>query len=276
MLLHRTRLALGLGTVALTLALGGCAAGPDPTAAARADETQSSDPATKKPRAKAPSQAPSLAAEESPSAPQSSAPVAAASETAAAGTSAAVARKPTDRLLTAAELPGLTDGYTWQEVATRKSEGNRPFGTCHKFAMTSIGAMRVVVREYEPTSGEDTASAGHLVAEFADERTARRALEVLKSWRGQCEEELADYERRDVAGLRSVDAEGADAGWYMLFYGPLPGHSAHEGYFDAQGLTRVGKRISVLRMRTVDRDDRKPQSNQPMVDAVRRASTKLG
>jgi hypothetical protein len=270
MLLHRTRLTLGVGTFVLSLALTGCAAGPDPTAAARSEETKTADSPSKKPRSKAPSPAPA----QSPSPTESSAP--AAPESPATEPSAAAASKPADRLLTASEMPGFGDGYTWQEVATRKSEGDQPFGTCHKYAMTSIGAMSVVVRQYRPTAGASTDTAGHLVADFADERTARRAFEVLKSWRGQCEEELAGYERRDIGGLQGLDAAGADAGWYLLFYGPLPGHAAQEGYFDAQGMTRVGKRISVLRMRTVDRDDRKPQRDQPMVDAVHKASTKLG
>lgn len=181
-----------------------------------------------------------------------------------------------ERLLTAEQLPGFNDGFTWQATQTRGQEGKTPFGTCHKFAMTSIGAMRVVVRDFSPGDGPDSTTAGELVAEFPDPRTAMRAFEVLKSWRSQCGEELSGYDRRSVGELQHVEVEGGRGGWYMLTYGPAEGGSEDEGWFDSQGLTRVGRRIAVLRMRLVGQDFNYPAGQEPMVEAVRRAARRLG
>jgi hypothetical protein len=142
--------------------------------------------------------------------------------------------------------------------------------------MTSVGAMRVVVREYAPADDDPTSSAGHLVAEFADRATARRAYEVAKSWRGACEEELREYDRVDVNPFEPVSLTGAEGGWYLLVYGPVEGGSPDEGYFDAQGLVLSGKRVALLQMRLLGQDYNYPAGREPMVAAVRTAATKLG
>lgn len=272
---RRTRPDLGLGAAVLLVVLAGCSTGGDARSAASAQPEPAATSASVKPSASArpatptgsasPSALPTESVEATPTAATSpsNVPVVAGNKTLA------------DRLLTAAELPGLNERLTWREVRTRKNEGKQPFGTCHKFAMTSIGAVRVVVRVYAPNgAGQETAS--HLVAEFADQETARRAYEVLKSWRGQCEEELSDHDRRDVGGFRSVGAEGADAGWYLLVYGPPEGGSTDQAYFDAQGVTLVGKRVSVLQMRAVAQEHDHQPGKDPMVQAVRAASAQLG
>lgn len=268
---HHIRLALGLGVSVLALAMSGCAGGLETTtsSAAEPNETQSQKSRPHNPRSRTATPHPTT----SPSTTQSPVPVAAASGS-PSGRSSAAPRRPADRLLTVAEMPGLPDGVTWRELSTRRSEGKEPFGTCHKFAMTSIGAMSVVVREYAHGRGAEQRTAGHLVADFADERTARRGLEVLKAWRGQCEEELADYDQRDVGALQVLSDAGDDAGWYLLSYGPRPGGAAGEGYYDAQGLTRVGRRIAVVEFRDAPGYDN-PRDEEPIVEAVRSASAKL-
>ena len=275
MLLHRTRIALGVATTLVALLLTGCAdTAGQPRTASVAEETEA--PATSRtPRSAAP--AGSQSTRSPASAPsESSAPFASVSP--APATAPATAKKVAlpDRLLTAEEMPGFNDHFTWRETGTRASEGPEPFGTCHRFAMTSIGAMRVVMREYAPAGSGDGNTAGHLVADFADEATARRAFEVLKSWRSQCAEQLSEYDRRDVGGLQTVDVPGGAGGWYLLTYGPPPGGTEDEAYFDAQGMTRVGKRISVLQMRLVGQDYNYPQGKEPMVEAVRTAGAELG
>jgi hypothetical protein len=259
-----TRLTLGLGASLLALTLAGCSgvAGSEPRTAAAAPE-KSPAKRTGPPRPAS-----------SPASSTSSQPTPSPTPEAATPTASARPRK-TDRLLSASQVPAPHDGFSWEATATRRSEGEEPFGTCHKFAMTSIGAMGVVVREFRPAEDPGSATASHLVAEFPDEPTARRALEVLKSWRSQCAEELDGYDRSDVGKLRPVSASGADAGWYLLTYGPAADGGADEGYVDAQGFSRVGKRIAVLQMRSVGQDYDHAVGQEPMSAAVQAASAAL-
>lgn len=207
-------------------------------------------------------------------------PTEAASPTAPPG--GTVNKRLPDRLLTAEQLPGFSDEWTWQEGRTARREGRDPFGTCHEFAMTSIGATRVVTRDYSvgaPGESGEGSSASHLVAEFADDVTARRAHDVLRAWRSECRDNLRDYQRAEVGGLRPVHVAGpagADAGWYLLTYGPPANGDSGSAYFDAQGTTRVGTRVSVLQMRVVGQDYNYPRGEEPMVEAVRTATGELG
>ena len=141
--------------------------------------------------------------------------------------------------------------------------------------MTSIGGGEVAVRTFTPATAAEKVTASQLVADFGDEMNAKRAFEVLKSWRAQCDEELRGYDRRDVGGLTTVDVPTGVGGWYLLTYGPVEGTS-EETYFDAQGITRVGSRISVLQMRLAAQDYDYPAGEEQMVAAVQRAATKAG
>jgi hypothetical protein len=178
-------------------------------------------------------------------------------------------------LLTADEVPGFNDRFTWREKSTRRGEGRTPFGTCQKFAMTSIGATKVVVRTFRPGLKSPGSSASHLVARFADEMTAKRAYEVLKSWRAQCKDQLTSYDRTQVGKLQSVPVDGDATGdWYLLVYGPAG--DPDSDYFDAQGMTRSGTTISLLEMRLVGQDYNYPSGKEPMVGAVQNAAARLG
>jgi hypothetical protein len=269
MLHHRTRLAVGIG--AFALAFAGCADVTEPerrtTVAGEASESPS------------PSISPSesqVSESPSPEAAGSSAPsVSAESPSMAASTAGRLSF--TDRLLTAAEMPGFNEEWTWQVDETRKGEGREPFATCQKFAMTSIGASRVVVRTFESAKYPDSSTHGsQLVADFPDEMTAKRAFEVLKSWRADCEEQLSEYDRRDVNAFEEVALPAGTGGWYLLVYGPAEQGSPDESWFDAQGLTRVGKRIALLQLRAVGQDYNYPAGKEPLVAGVERAASKLG
>lgn len=266
MLLHRNRLTTALAVSALALAVSGCGSERPASRTAASKESSSSAAATK-PAASAEPAEP--VASQGPSPSQS--PAEPPSEPSGPLTLE-------DRLLTAEEMPGPNDEFSWKVAGTRTEEGTEPFGTCHKFAMTSIGATRVVARDYVHAGGAspDEVDAGHLVAEFADARTARRALEVLKAWRGQCEEELGEYDTRKVHDFEPVEVPGGDGGWYLLIYGPPEGEMPDVGYFDAQGMVRVGKLISVLRMRGIGQDYNYPAGEEPLVFGVRAAAAKLG
>lgn len=171
-------------------------------------------------------------------------------------------------------MPGLNKSFSWRVESTRMRE-RRLFATCEKFDMTSIGAMRVAVREYQPAGRGSGATAGNLVASFPDVKTAMRAYEVLKSWRGQCEEELSTYDDREIGNLKPVRTSQGVGNWYLLTYGPVP-RKPGLGYFDAQGIVRVGKTISWLEIRVASQDYNYPAGREPMVGAVRASASKIG
>lgn len=276
-----SRTVAALATTALCLATAACET-TEPAESTEAAASQEASPTDGSP-SPSPSEGPTEAtsSDAEPTAEPTEEPTAEAEPPASPSdspTTTVNARFP-DRLLAAEQMPGFNEEWNWQEGGTRRREGRRPFATCHKFAMTTIGAWRVVVRDYtvgNPGEAGDGSTASHLVAEFADRQTARRTFEVLRTWRGQCPEELEEYDRVKVSPLRPVDGAGGEAGWYLLTYGPPEGGGDEEAYFDAQGLTLVGKRISVLQMRTVGQDYNYPAGEEPMVEAVRTAAAELG
>ncbi|MGH3369108.1 MAG: hypothetical protein ACRDPR_03845, partial [Nocardioidaceae bacterium] len=195
-------------------------------------------------------------------------------------TTAPARRTLPDRLLVAEEVPATDGSGRWRTTDARRREGRRPFGTCQEYAMTTIGAMRAVVRGFAAARETDEApsstdpTAGHLVAEFADRETARRAFEVLKSWRSDCHEELAGYGHSEIGPFRPVAAGDAEAGWYLLRYGPADG--GPEDHLDAQGLVLVGKRVAALEIHDVGSSYDHPPGHEPMVAALRVAAGRLG
>jgi len=228
-----------------------------PTAAPTTDGTaESSAPAT--PTETTSSAAPSPTA---PTAPTSSAP---------SGT-----RGLRSRLLAASDVPGFNDDYRWTEGGTRSREPQTPFGTCQRFAMTSIGATDVAVRDYRPATGGTQDRASELVAEFPDSTTARRAFAVLKAWRAQCADQLKRFDTSRVGALQDVSVDGGTGGWYLLTYGPVTG-DPDAAFFDAQGLAVVGTRIAMVEMVLAGQDYNYEAGQEPMVAAVQQAASKLG
>lgn len=179
----------------------------------------------------------------------------------------------TGALLPAAEVPGFNDEFTWQDGTTSEQEPPELAGTCHAFELSSIGAEQVAYRTYEPTQGGG-AEASELVAEFPDEMTASRAEDVLLSWRKDCAKQLKKFDRVDVGEATEVATDAGPGHWYLLVYGPAEG-DPDSGYFDAQGVVRVGNRIAVLRMALVGQDYNYAEGEEPMVAAVRVAATRL-
>jgi hypothetical protein len=178
------------------------------------------------------------------------------------------------RLLSAGEVPGFNQEYRWTKGGTSGSEPEEPFGTCQRFSMTSVGATDVAVRDFRPATAGAEDSAGELVAEFPDSMTARRAFEVLKSWRAKCASRLEGYDRADVGRLEGVDVPGGTGGWYLLSYGPVPG-DPDAGYFDAQGIALVGSRIAMVELVAVGQDYNYEPGQEPAVAAVQRAAARL-
>lgn len=178
-----------------------------------------------------------------------------------------------DALLPADDVPGFNDEFTWTGGSSGSSEPPELAGACHQFEMASIGAEEVAYRSYDPVLGGE-ATAGELVAQFPDETTATRAFEVLKSWRQGCARGLRGYDRVRVGDLTDVATDVGTGHWYLLVYGPAEG-DPDAGYFDAQGIARVGKRIAVLRLTSVGQDYNYASGQEPMVEAVRAAAARL-
>ncbi|MEO5708739.1 MAG: hypothetical protein ABIQ59_02830 [Nocardioidaceae bacterium] len=184
------------------------------------------------------------------------------------------AGRPSGRLLSAAEVPGFNEDFTWKQGATRTSEPRALFGTCQRFAISSIGATSVAVRHFSPTRpGQPNPPdlAGELVAEFPDTATAQRAFAVLKSWRKQCGDRVPP--RGKVGALQDVPVDGGTGGWYLLTYPSRT--SRDDAFFDAQGMTVVGTRIAMVKLRLLGQDYNYEPGQEPMVAALQHAAAKL-
>ena len=263
--------ALSCATAALALALSiaGCGGDPEETDAAQNSPTPSDTTSPAEPETST-SPAESETPDEESTSPQATKQPVSAARTLA------------DLPLSAAQVPGFNEDYSWTAGSRSMREGSRPFGTCQKFALTSIGAEKVTVRRYKPAPrlSDTTSTARNLVASMPDERTAKRVYEVLKSWRGQCNEKLRGHDMSEIGKLQPVDLPAeirpatASADWYLLTYGPAKGEP-DAGYFDAQGMVRVGETISMLRMRLIGQDYNYEPGQEPMVGAVRASAVKL-
>ncbi len=116
-------------------------------------------------------------------------------------------------LLAADDLPG--DLGTWQ-VDDTDAEDSDTIGECQQFGFADIGATDSLEREFD--GGADT-DAEQIVAEFADEKSAWRAKEVLVSWRKECGDHLAetdDDEVVEVGDLTKVDGVDGFAAHYVV------------------------------------------------------------
>lgn len=276
---HSRSASAALAALLLSTAPAGCAqldrgtevAAEEPRGTEAGSTGGSAVPTAPAPAGGSPSQAPSPTPTTAPeqTEQQSSSPA----RPTPATQQAAAHRSLPERLLDADQVPALEE-QRWKDGRTRGVEGRDPFATCHKFAMTSIGATRVAVREYLPRAKGSPATASALVAQFPDVTTAQRAYSVLAAWRGQCEEELGGYERHDVGPLRAVSVPDGVAARYLLSYGPADG-DADAGFLDAQGLTRVGARVAVLQMRQLVEDGASPDGTTPIAALTRRASALL-
>lgn len=242
-------------------------------------ESPSSSPSTSSQSSPASSAAASSSSKPTPASPSPSRrPSDEPSASRSAGPSAGGTLR--SRLLPAAQLPGFNADYRWAQTTTGPEDPSASFGACQRFAMTSIGAERAVVRRYRPAgagsagSGDAGDRAGELVAAFPDDLTARRAFAVLEAWRANCADRLRTYRRSHVGGLQDVAVAGGRGRWYLLTYGPVPGDRT-EQYFDAQGMAVVGSRIAMVSMRLAGQDYTYEPGREPMVGALRRAARRL-
>src|SRR3954449_10778740 len=270
-----TRAVLAGLTLTVALAVAGCA----DQAGSGGSSTRS---AASEPASSAPTEATSAATEtmdatpSSPSASMSTAepPTSVPSPSTSPSTTAAHARSLRSRLLPAADLPGFNDEFQWHAGRTRSGEHQHPFGTCQRFELSDIGALRSVVRTFRPPGAGSHDIGRQLVAAFPDDATARRAFEVLKSWRTTCGDRLAEHDHSHVGRLQSVSLANGTGAWFLLSYGPVPS-DADAQWYDAQGMALVGSRIALVRLAMVGQDYNYDAGEEPMVAAVQRAAARL-
>jgi len=248
-------LALGLGLTAV--ACGDEQApvtGTDPSASADVIESPSE----------------SASPSESPSASPTGTPSVTETPTMTPSPTSGPASEPgTESLLTAREMPGLNELTRWQEVGTRP-EGSHPTGDCQRFDLVTIGAAHAVVREFEATG--TAGSAVQVVATFADDASATRAHEVIKTWHSRCAEQLqADVEK--IGEMTPVSVKRGEAAHYLVQFGAR-GATTHD--FDGVAVVRVGPRISVVQIDTRSQDYNYPAGSEPAARAARAAAARLG
>lgn len=184
------------------------------------------------------------------------------------------ARRPLrERLLDADELPAVAGDVAWTEGSTATREPEALVGTCHRFAMLSIGALQVAHRDYTAADGSG-ARADELVASFADDKTAWRAFEVLKSWHEDCDARLSRWEHHEVGPLRTLSTGAGEAHTFLLRYGPAEAQADADS-FEAEGLVMTGNRIAVVRIVQVGQGPDAPDLDEPVTAAVRAAAAEL-
>lgn len=172
--------------------------------------------------------------------------------------------------LAANRMPILADGVVWA-VLDEEPENTQRVGACQKTSLESIGALTAVRRRYVARSeGTRPARAVQVVARFADDKSAWRAHQVLKSWHEDCEERL-DVERLDVGPLQTVPVRVGSGDNYRAVYGPS---SARHGTAAGLGMMRSGSYLSVVVLRTDV--DSYPAGRDPARVAVRRIARTFG
>ena len=176
----------------------------------------------------------------------------------------------TDRLLPAAALP-TTSGPQWSQTRTEPHEPRALAGSCHRYPLVSVGALRVAHRAYVAgATSTSPATAEHVVARFADQRTAWRAHEVLLAWHAGCGRTLADR-----PGLRiSAPHELGDALRYAVTW-TVPDTGGPRGRVrEDVALVQVRDRVALVRVTTAPAD---PAVGRPTVAGmVEQAARLLG
>jgi hypothetical protein len=147
-------------------------------------------------------------------------------------------------LLTAETLPEVGDG-TWTERST-KAEGNRLVGACHRATLVDVGALHAVLRVFTGADGSGLRSR-QAVARYADAKSAWRAHQVLRSWRADCEEYLADP--AEVGPMEKVTLDDGSGGRYPVTHGP-----EKRPHGTALGIVRHGRWLAVVEIRAAEGD----------------------
>lgn len=175
-------------------------------------------------------------------------------------------------LLDPAELPVLADGNGWVTTATTPQDTD-PVGVCQRASLTDIGAVSTLRRTFANGHGEARRPAGavQVVAEFADTRSATRALKVLESWWRDCAEQISEPHQR-VAALRTIEVPAGTARAYRATYGPRARAARR---LEGLAFLRRGATITVVHVEARAGGFAGPRAN-PARGAVRRLAARVG
>lgn len=168
-----------------------------------------------------------------------------------------------DRLLPADALTGPAPGRAWRVVHTELHEPRTLAGSCHRFPLVSVGAIRIAHRAYAVgPAASPRATVEHVVARFADTRTAWRAHEVLLAWQADCPETLADVPDVRVSRLREVGA----AERYAVAWAPTASEARVR---EDVALVQVRSRVALVRVTAPAAEAR--TARETVTDAIRAA-----
>lgn len=172
-----------------------------------------------------------------------------------------------DRLLPADELPGVNQETVWT-VDRTGGEGGEPSVTCQRFALVDIGAEKTALREYD---ADGDVRAVQLVGAFADEASAARAHEVVKTWVRTCAD-LLDDDVEKVGTLRPADVPGGSGESVVVQHGDT-GAELHT--FTGLGISQVGPLLSVVEISVEGMDYNYEPGQEPAALAVVAAAGRL-
>lgn len=170
-------------------------------------------------------------------------------------------------LLSADELPGVNELTEWTVSSTEPEDG-AGHGSCQKFSLVDIGATSSVVRSY---AADGDLAAEQVLGEFADDKSAWRAHQVVKTWAGECAEML-DAEVEKVSKLTDVPVPGGVAQQQLLQYGD-EGAEAHT--FSGVSIVRHGSYLTIVQIDVVGQDYNYDAGDEPAARAAVAANGKL-
>lgn len=172
-------------------------------------------------------------------------------------------------LLTGEKMPGVNQETLWTEDGTGPEDAEG-VSDCQKTDLLTIGAEDAIAREFEDEG--QNASAGQVVARFADDKSAWRAHQVVQSWLKTCAERLDDDVRK-VSKPRAVAIPGGKAHVVLAQHG---NRNADEHEFDGIGVVRKGSMLSVIQIDVESQDYNYEPGQEPATRAVKAAAGKLG
>ncbi len=143
----------------------------------------------------------------------------------------------------------------WQTIRSSATLGRLPVTDCfYARNLEQLGASTMYRRDYR--LGEDRSQRAYTIAlEFRSDHQTRAAYTALKSWVWKCPAALTKfgYARASAAPWAAV-AAGDRAAYTVVDHAILDRPNAEEQAFEEFGLTRSGRRVALVIMKTTGQD----------------------